>query len=135
MAPDAGVETKWEITRDALNAVVQALPPQTVVGISYFSNDDKCGVHSQPRIPLRSLVPAQIAAINASLANVTPNGRTPLVGATILAYRHLHEAALAGDIKGERFVVLLTDGEQAPTVTTTTTEKTAAPASKTAPRF
>lgn len=109
---DPEQSSKWEITREALKHMVHALPPQTVVGISYFSNDDACGVSSRPRIPLRPLVPAQVAAIEASLLNVTPNGATPLVGATILAYRHLHEAALDGTIRGERFVVLLTDGEQ-----------------------
>ena len=105
-------QSKWEITRDALNNAIHALPSQTVVGMSYFSNDDACGVNSRPRIPLRTLVPGQIAAIEASLQNVVPNGSTPLVGATILAYRHLHDAALAGTIRGERFVVLITDGEQ-----------------------
>lgn len=104
--------TKWEITREALADAIDELPRQTRVGITYFSNDDGCGVHSRPRIPLRPLEPAQIAAINASLASVTPRGATPLVGATILAYRHLHERALAGEIKGHSFVVLITDGEQ-----------------------
>jgi len=104
--------TKWEITREALADAIDKLPRQTRVGISYFSNDDGCGVHSRPRIPLRPLEPAQIAAIQASLASVTPRGATPLVGATILAYRHLHERALAGELTGQSFVVLLTDGEQ-----------------------
>jgi hypothetical protein len=50
--------------------------------------------------------------MEASLRNVTPGGGTPLVGATILAYKHLHELALAGSITGNEFVVLITDGEQ-----------------------
>lgn len=104
--------TKWQITRDALSAAIQALPSKTVVGISYFSNGDACGVHSRPRIALRPLGRQQIAAIEASLSSIIPSGATPLVGATILAYRHLHEAALDGRISGQSFVVLLTDGEQ-----------------------
>ena len=32
--------------------------------------------------------------MQASLQNVTPGGGTPLVGATILAYKHLHMLAL-----------------------------------------
>jgi hypothetical protein len=109
---DQEIPSKWEITREALSDAISALPAQIVVGISYFPNDDGCGVISRPRIPLRELEQTQVAAINASLASITPSGATPLVGATILAYQHLHEQALAGKIRGERFVVLLTDGEQ-----------------------
>ncbi len=109
---DLVLPSKWEITKGALKSAIRALPPQTVVGISYFSNDDACGVHARPRIALATLAPSQVAAVEASLNNIEPSGATPLVGATILAYRHLHEAALSGRIRGERFVVLLTDGEQ-----------------------
>ena len=107
--------SKWEITRMALSAAIEKLPTQSVVGISYFSNGDSCGVHSRPRVALRPRSVEQTAAINASLASVVPGGSTPLVGATILAYRHLHEAALAGELRGNSFVVLLTDGEQSET--------------------
>ena len=55
---------------------------------------------------------AQRSAIDASLSKVEPGGATPLVGAVILAYRHLHELALAGTLRGNKFVVLITDGEQ-----------------------
>ena len=109
---DATSKSKWEITRSALSEAIKALPDDTVVGLSYFSNDDACGVHSLPSVPLAALAPAQRSAIEASLANVEPNGATPLVGATILAYRHLHELSLAGEIHGNKFVVLLTDGQQ-----------------------
>jgi hypothetical protein len=104
--------SKWEITRLALSAAIDMLPTQAVVGISYFSNGDECGVHSRPRIALRPRSAEQTAAIKASLASVVPGGATPLVGATILAYQHLHQAALAGELRGDSFVVLLTDGEQ-----------------------
>jgi hypothetical protein len=109
---DEDLKSKWEITREALSEAIRALPSKTVVGISYFSNDDACGVHSRPRVPLAALAESQISAIEASLENVTPSGATPLVGATILAYRHLHQAALDGRVRGQSFVVLLTDGEQ-----------------------
>jgi len=109
---DMDLPNKWEITREALSAAIRALPSKTVVGISYFSNGDACGVHSRPRIALRPLMAQHIAAIDASLSTVVPGGATPLVGATILAYRHLHDAALDGRVSGDSFVVLLTDGEQ-----------------------
>jgi hypothetical protein len=104
--------SKWEITRDALEHAIDQLPRETVVGLSYFSNDDSCGVHSLPSVPLSPLDLRQLSALRASLANVTPNGATPLVGATVLAYRHLHSLALSGEIHGAKYVVLITDGEQ-----------------------
>jgi hypothetical protein len=82
------------------------------VGISYFSNDDACGVHSSPSVPLNVLDGAQRATVDASLSNIHPDGATPLVGATVLAYQHLHQQALMGAIDGKKYVVLLTDGEQ-----------------------
>jgi hypothetical protein len=104
--------SKWEITRSALSTAIKALPNDTVVGLSYFSNDDACGVHSLPSVPLAPLGSSQRSAIESSLSNVEPDGATPLVGATILAYRHLHDLAEANEITGRKYVVLLTDGEQ-----------------------
>ncbi|MDD9932610.1 MAG: VWA domain-containing protein [Myxococcales bacterium] len=103
---------KWEIVRISVSRAMKNLPPETNVGISYFSNDDSCGVHPVPRVPMAPLDGAQHSAIDASLASITPQGATPLVGATILAYQHLHEEALLGRVVGKKYVVLLTDGEQ-----------------------
>lgn len=112
VAADPKLPSKWQITRGALSSAISALPAETVVGLSYFSNDDACGVHSNPSVPLAKLDDAQRSVIAVSLANVEPSGATPLVGATILAYQHLHQLALAGAIHGKQFVVLLTDGQQ-----------------------
>lgn len=109
---DTGHPSKWEITRKALSLAISALPKDVVVGLSYFSNDDACGVRSSPNVPLLPRDEAQTAAIEASLSSVQPAGATPLVGATILAYQHLHQAALRGEIRGNQFVVLITDGQQ-----------------------
>jgi hypothetical protein len=46
------------------------------------------------------------------MMSVMPGGGTPIVGATILAYKHMHELALAGKITGNEFIVLITDGAQ-----------------------
>jgi hypothetical protein len=104
--------SKWEITREALVRAIENLPEETEVGLSYFSNDDACGVHSVPSVGLAALDRGQESAIRASLSTVQPGGATPIVGAVILAYRHLHRRAIDRELAGNRFVVLLTDGEQ-----------------------
>lgn len=107
-----GVPTKWDVTRDALTRAIERLPRETSVGLSYFSNNDSCGVHPEPSVRMAPLAGNHLNALRASLAAVRPAGATPIVGATILAYRHLHELALADVIRGNKFVVLLTDGDQ-----------------------
>ncbi|HEX4353263.1 MAG TPA: vWA domain-containing protein, partial [Polyangiales bacterium] len=109
---DPKMPSKWELTSNALISAIQTLPDTDTIGISYFSNDDDCGVSSTPAIPLSRNTPAQQSAIASSLMSVMPHGATPLVGATILAYRHLHQAALAGEISGNQYVVLITDGQE-----------------------
>jgi hypothetical protein len=106
------VPTKWQIMKTEVMRAVHALPPQTAVGVSFFSNDAGCGVQKAPRVPVAKLGDLQVDAIAASLEAVEPEGATPLVGATILAYEHLHQAALRGEIRGNKFVVLITDGEE-----------------------
>jgi hypothetical protein len=109
---DPSLPTKWDVMTDEVLRAVHALPPETGVGVSFFSNDAGCGVQKAPRVPVARLGDLQLDAIAASLKAVTPEGGTPLVGATILAYEHLHQAALRRDIRGNKFVVLITDGEE-----------------------
>jgi hypothetical protein len=104
--------SKWETTTAALLAAIKMLPASASVGLSYFSNDDACGVSSTPTAPILPNTKAQQDAIQASMMSVSPGGGTPIVGATILAYKHMHELALAGKIVGNEFVVLITDGAQ-----------------------
>jgi hypothetical protein len=109
---DAALPSKWELTSEALIEAMKSLPENATVGISYFSNDASCGVHSTPSVALEPNTAAHQRTMQASLENVTPGGGTPLVGATILAYKHLHQLALDGAITGSEIVVLITDGEQ-----------------------
>ena len=39
--------SKWEVMREALRSALLALPDETVVGLTYFSNDDGCGLQSR----------------------------------------------------------------------------------------
>ncbi len=109
---DTTKPSKWEITSTALLAAIKTLPKTTTVGISYFSNDDGCGVYPTPNVPFAPNSAAQQSTIDASLNATKPAGGTPIVGATILAYKHMHQQALSGAIFGNEFVVLLTDGQQ-----------------------
>jgi hypothetical protein len=109
---DPNLPTKWELTSQALMLALDSLPETSVVGVSYFNNGRECGVDMVPSVPIWRNTPAQRSTIAASLNETQPSGDTPLVGATVLAYRYMQDAALSGMITGNRFVVLITDGEQ-----------------------
>jgi hypothetical protein len=101
--------SKWEIIRDALKSAFASLPSTASAGISYFSNDDECGVQSMPSVAVKAIDAAQVAALSASLDAMKPAGGTPIVGATILGYKHLHQQLSS---PGSDFLVLLTDGSE-----------------------
>jgi hypothetical protein len=104
--------SKWEITQTALVETLKILPEASRVGVSYFSNDDACGVQASPTVLIAANRPAQKDLIRTSLSTVKPSGATPLVGATILAYQHMFDQARDGFLSGNNFVVLITDGKQ-----------------------
>jgi hypothetical protein len=109
---DPAQSSKWELTRRAVLTTMATLADTNALGISYFSNDSRCGVSSIPNVPISPNTVAQREVIASSFAGITPNGSTPLVGATLLAYKHLHQKALDGLISGNSYVILITDGEQ-----------------------
>jgi hypothetical protein len=116
----AGKPSKWEITIAALKESFTNLEGSGAsAGLMFFSNDTLCGVNSDLKlggVPIAPIDNAQTSLLSNALDNQTPAGGTPLVGATILAYAHLHQEA-GGDCSdapcgatGNRFVVLITDG-------------------------
>lgn len=117
---DPSKPSKWAITTDALKQVFDMLGSQgstASVGLSFFSNDDVCGVQSAPTVGVNPLSDAQVLALNNALDQTQPSGGTPLVGATTLAYAYLHqEATMASGCTepcgahGNRFLVLISDG-------------------------
>lgn len=109
---DPNMPTKWQLISSALASAINGLPDTSFVGVSFFSNDNQCGVSSIPNVPLGKAVRPQLNAIQGSLAATMPSGSTPLVGATLLAYKYLQSAAQSGDITGNSYVVVITDGEQ-----------------------
>lgn len=118
---DMGQPTKWEATRDALTAAVDALEASgnISVGVSMFPRDDVCEVIAAPDIDLALLDAPHNTSLDTFFQTVTPKGRTPLAGATILSYKHISEGLAqefnAGNtnvLKENNFVVLLTDGAE-----------------------
>jgi hypothetical protein len=112
--------SKWEITVAALKEVFGKLNQSGArAGLMFFSDDGICGVNSDLTVggvSLQLIDQAQVALLSQALDQQTPAGGTPLVGATILAYKQLHQVA-GGDCgtppcgaQGNRFVVLFTDG-------------------------
>jgi hypothetical protein len=109
---DQSLPSKWEIVRDALKATIAKLTATTGAGITYFSNDNQCGVQSKPNVGINALDTAQIEALNGSLDAVQPLGQTPIVGAVTLAYKWFNPNQNPVQPYGNKFVVLLTDGQE-----------------------
>ncbi|HTU61639.1 MAG TPA: hypothetical protein VMF89_24455, partial [Polyangiales bacterium] len=70
--------TKWDLTRRAVITTMSTLSNTNALGISYFSNDSRCGVSSVPNVPVAPNSVAQREVIASSFAGVQPNGSTPL---------------------------------------------------------
>jgi hypothetical protein len=104
--------SKWDVVKGALKDAIATLPPTTSAGITYFSNDNTCGVQSLPNVDIARLTPAQVSALDTNLDGVKPNGGTPLVGAVITAYKRLNPNQYKDQPAGNKFVVLLTDGAE-----------------------
>jgi hypothetical protein len=107
---DAQQPTRWDITTAALDETFGSLMGSAAtVGLSMFSNDGYCGVDSTPAVGLDVVNPRQFDALSEAMHSADPAGGTPVVGAVISAYHHLHEELRA---TGNRYVVLITDGEE-----------------------
>jgi hypothetical protein len=107
---DPNQPSRWEITVKALNDAFAALSTSAAtIGLSLFNTDDYCGVDSAPTVELGPPTAVQLTALSEALSASSPAGGTPIVGAVITGYHHLHEELHA---PGNRYVVLITDGEE-----------------------
>jgi hypothetical protein len=102
--------SRWEITVAALKDAFKSLAgSSSTLGLSMFSADGSCGVDSTPIVGLSAVDDTQLSALSMAMDSATPAGGTPIVGALVQAYHHLHEELHA---TGNRYVVLITDGEE-----------------------
>jgi hypothetical protein len=120
--------SKWDVTREALRAAINALPPSTGIGVMYFP--EKSAPASTPNgdetdparpvsecIDLRNQVPIDVVGPAGSMhrtqvltsldAPGRPTGGTP----THDAYKIGIDAISKTTLPGNRFVVLITDGQ------------------------
>jgi hypothetical protein len=114
---DPTKDSKWEVTREALEAALDTLAMQDNIsaGLSLFPKgtaSNSCSVEATPEVPIGKLDAAQRSAIGEVLDAVEPGGLTPIAGATILSYSHLADRIRARELTGNTFVVLLTDGAE-----------------------
>jgi Mg-chelatase subunit ChlD len=119
---DPGEPSKWEVTRDALSDALDALGAQENVsaGVSVFPKPDPvngCLVAAAPDVEIARLDADHREAIDDFLTMVDPQGDTPIAGATILSYQYLSQQLVDGELEGNTFVVLLTDGAETCDVT------------------
>src|SRR6478735_2360306 len=108
--------SKWEITQDALtgsSGALQVLAGQAgvSVGLSLFPLDDNCQVveSGDVSVPIEPLDDDQLAALQEGL-DVEADGQTPLAGATIRGLEALRQGIQAGDLEGDNYLVVMTDG-------------------------
>ncbi len=113
----ADAPSKWEMTRDALKGALESLvgAENVSVGVTVFPRPHdtlECSVREEPDVDIKKLTAAQKEDIDTFLDGVAPAGKTPIAGASILSYKYLSDELVAGNLKGNTFVVLLTDGAE-----------------------
>lgn len=107
---DPAQPSRWETTVNALDGAFSSLSGTTAsIGLQTFSTDGYCGADSAPVVGVDAVTPMHLMALSDAMAAASPAGGTPIVGSVILAYSHLHQELHA---TGNRYVVLLTDGEE-----------------------
>lgn len=106
--------TKWAATKVALNAALEQLPPDWLVGVTFFNKGGSCYVaEQQTTVPVAPLDTSQRKSIASAIEAQVPAGNTPthcawqMAVADALAY---HPPLDSIYVESQRFVVLLTDG-------------------------
>ncbi len=109
--------SKWEETQAALSGALASLvgAENVNVGLAVFPKPDpieQCLVSTSPDVPIKRLSESHKQDIDEFLSNVAPQGETPIAGASLTSYAFLAEELVSGNLEGNTFVVLFTDGEE-----------------------
>lgn len=110
--PPVDCESKWDITRAALTSALDDLPETTLLGMNLYpnvANSAASCIRNEVALPLDVLGSSQSPqrrALASKLESVEPRGGTP----THAAYRFGLQALESKTLRGNRFLVLITDG-------------------------
>jgi hypothetical protein len=107
--------SKWEVTYASLTAALEPLVGRSQINVAISSFPDsatRCDVEATSSVTFAPLNDALLKSAEAQLEQVTPSGETPIAGATILGYAAVAEALRDKAIRGNTFLVLLTDGQE-----------------------
>ncbi len=107
--------SKWQVTYASLAAALEPLVGRNDLNVAVSSFPlaaTRCDAEVEPVLDFGRLDERQLGDITAILEGVTPDGETPIAGAAILGYAAVAEDLRNGNIRGNAYVVLLTDGEE-----------------------
>jgi hypothetical protein len=116
--------TKWEITRDALLKAIDSLPEEAALGVTFYPNIEQEGdtcLLDDVALPIQALGSKSSnarEAWRAAAANVDPVGATPTHGAYLFGLQLLTGSPL----RGNEFLLLITDGTPTCTIDCACTE-------------
>ena len=105
-----GGTSKMASTQTALNSAFTQLSPSLNVGLVFFPH---VPVSTMPcfdptvEVPIAPLAPAQLTLLTGQVSGVTPDGSTP----THDAFDFAVETLRATTAQGDKYIVLITDGE------------------------
>jgi hypothetical protein len=110
--------SKWEITQQALTGPQGAFSilgeqEGTSVGLITFPLDDHCEVpgDGEVSVPIAPLTDLQFQSLESGL-NIDPDGQTPLAGAAIRGLEAIRRGIHSGDLAGNNYLVIMTDGAE-----------------------
>lgn len=115
---DPTVDSKWEITQQALTGEQGALATLSgqegvSVGLLAFPTNNDCALPEEGdlTVPIRPLTDGHIEDLTAGL-RLEADGQTPLAGASIRGLAALRERIDAGSLQGNHYLVVMTDGAE-----------------------
>jgi len=105
-----GGMSKMALTQTALNSAFMTLDPSLNVGLVFFphvaANTMPC-FDAQVEVPIAPLAAAQLTLLTTQVSGVTADGSTP----THDAFAFAVETLRATTAQGDKYIVLITDGE------------------------